>query len=160
MDADSFGDGLLGHQRAYLQWLDSVFARYPELIIENCSSGGLRMDYALLSRHSIQSTSDQEDYRRYATISANAPSALTPEQWVSLGLKSGPKTYVALWRRGSASPVCTLPVKHLLGRQAEARCLYPARGDCSFRWNPEAGSLTAELPHPMSARLFELTTGD
>ena len=236
VDADSFGDGLLGHQRAYLQWLDSVFARYPELIIENCSSGGLRMDYALLSRHSIQSTSDQEDYRRYATISANAPSALTPEQaaiwsyplsegdeeevifnmvnsmllrihqsghlanlsperfalvqegiscykgirqnlktavpfwplglssygdeWVSLGLKSGPKTYVALWRRGSASPVCTLPVKHLLGRQAEARCLYPARGDCSFRWNPEAGSLTAELPHPMSARLFELTTGD
>ncbi|MEE0730792.1 MAG: alpha-galactosidase, partial [Oscillospiraceae bacterium] len=82
------------------------------------------------------------------------------DEWVSLGLKSGPKTYVALWRRGSASPVCTLPVKHLLGRQAEARCLYPARGDCSFRWNPEAGSLTAELPHPMSARLFELTTGD
>lgn len=79
-DADSFGDGLLGHNRAYLAWLDSIFAKYPELVIENCSSGGLRMDYAMLSRYSIQSTSDQEDYAYYATLAANAPSALTPEQ--------------------------------------------------------------------------------
>ncbi len=78
--ADSPGSGLLEHERAYLSWLDSVFSRYPELIIENCSSGGLRMDYAMLARHSIQSTSDQEDYRHFATIAANAPAALTPEQ--------------------------------------------------------------------------------
>ena len=38
------------------------------------------MDYALLSRYSIQSTSDQDDYRRYCTIAANSPSALCPEQ--------------------------------------------------------------------------------
>ena len=41
---------------------------------------GMRIDYAMLSRHSIQSTSDQEDYLRYASIAANAPSGLTPEQ--------------------------------------------------------------------------------
>lgn len=80
LDADSFGDGLLGHNRAYLKWLDGIFEKYPQLIIENCSSGGLRMDYAMLSRYSIQSTSDQEDYVRYATIAANSPSAVTPEQ--------------------------------------------------------------------------------
>ena len=40
----------------------------------------MRMDYALLSRHSIQSTSDQTDYLKYASIAANAPSAVTPEQ--------------------------------------------------------------------------------
>ncbi|MBQ6633637.1 MAG: alpha-galactosidase [Ruminococcus sp.] len=79
-DADSFGDGLLGHQRAYLEWLDSIFARYPELVIENCSSGGLRMDYAMLSRYSIQSTSDQDDYKKYCTIAANSPLAVCPEQ--------------------------------------------------------------------------------
>lgn len=78
--ADSAGDGLLKHNRAYLAWLDAVFARYPQLIIENCGSGGLRMDYAMLSRCSIQSTSDQEDYLKYATIAANAPTAVTPEQ--------------------------------------------------------------------------------
>lgn len=38
------------------------------------------MDYAMLSRYSIQSTSDQENYIRYATIAANSPSAVTPEQ--------------------------------------------------------------------------------
>jgi alpha-galactosidase len=78
--ADSLGDGLLQHNRAYLAWLDSIFARYPELVIENCGSGGLRMDYALLSRHSIQSSSDQQDYRKNAVIAAACPSAVTPEQ--------------------------------------------------------------------------------
>jgi alpha-galactosidase len=78
--ADSFGDGLLQHNRAYLAWLDRIFERYPELVIENCSSGGMRMDYAMLSRHSIQSTSDQENYVNYAAIAASSPSALTPEQ--------------------------------------------------------------------------------
>lgn len=38
------------------------------------------MDYAMLSRHSIQSTSDQEDYVKYAAIAAGSPAALTPEQ--------------------------------------------------------------------------------
>ncbi len=80
MHADSLGDGLLQHNRAYLAWLDRVFTRYPELIIENCSSGGLRMDYALLSRQSIQSTSDQTDYRLMSVIAAAAPTAVTPEQ--------------------------------------------------------------------------------
>lgn len=80
LDADSVGAGLLAHERAYLAWLDSVFKKYPDLVIENCSSGGLRIDYALLSRYSIQSTSDQEDYQNYASIVVNAPAGLTPEQ--------------------------------------------------------------------------------
>ncbi|MCD7740933.1 MAG: alpha-galactosidase [Ruminococcus sp.] len=79
-NTDSVGDGLLEHERAYLEWLDGVFKRHKDLIIENCSSGGLRMDYAMLSRYSIQSTSDQDDYKKYCTIAANAPLALTPEQ--------------------------------------------------------------------------------
>lgn len=78
--AESVGQGMLEHERAYLKWLDGVFAKYPDLVIENCSSGGLRTDYAMLSRYSIQSTSDQEDYTNYATIAANACAGLTPEQ--------------------------------------------------------------------------------
>lgn len=80
LNADSAGDGLLSHNRAYLAWIDAVFARYPELVIENCASGGMRMDYAMLARHSIQSTSDQTDYRKYAVIAASAPTAVCPEQ--------------------------------------------------------------------------------
>lgn len=80
LDADSAGAGLLGHNRAYLAWLDHIFAKYPDLIIENCGSGGMRINDALLSRHSIQSSSDQTEYTSYAAISAAAPAAVTPEQ--------------------------------------------------------------------------------
>ena len=76
----SLGDGLLGHNRAYLEWLDSIQAEYPDLILENCGSGGLRMDYAMLSRMSIQSLSDQEDFHKMAVIAANSASAVAPEQ--------------------------------------------------------------------------------
>ncbi len=78
--ADSFGDGLLDHNRAYLAWLDRVFEKYPELVIENCGSGGMRLDYALLSRHSIQSSSDQTDYLLNGIIAAASASLVTPEQ--------------------------------------------------------------------------------
>ncbi len=238
LNADSVGDGLLGHERAYLAWLDSVFARYPDLIIENCSSGGLRIDYAMLSRYSIQSTSDQEDYLHYATIAANAPAGLTPEQsaiwsypmnggnreeaifnmvnavlmrihqsghlaniseerfqlvkealdyyktirqdiknalpfwplglsqfadtWVSMGLKAGKKTYLAVWRRNASESQCVLLLRHLKGcEDVKVRCAYPeADPDTRFHWNPAAGTLTVDLPAPICARVFELECGE
>lgn len=80
INADSLGDGLLQHTRAYLAWLDSVFEKYPDLIIENCSSGGMRMEYSHLARHSIQSVTDQTDYIKMAAIAANCMTAVTPEQ--------------------------------------------------------------------------------
>ncbi|MEV0235868.1 alpha-galactosidase [Nonomuraea sp. NPDC050786] len=72
--------GLLGHNRAHLDWLDGVLDRYPHLVIENCASGGMRSDYALLSRLQLQSTSDQQNLRLYAPIAASAPTAVPPEQ--------------------------------------------------------------------------------
>ena len=78
--ADSAGEGLLEHNRCVLQWYDELFEKYPDIIIENCASGGMRMDYAMLQRLSIQSTSDQQDYRRYSIIAAMAATAVTPEQ--------------------------------------------------------------------------------
>ncbi len=80
LDAESVGSGLLGHCRAYLEWLDAFLMRHPDVVIENCASGGQRMDYAMLSRLSIQSTSDQTHYELYPSIAAMAGSAVTPEQ--------------------------------------------------------------------------------
>ena len=76
----SAGAGLLAANRAQLDWLDAVLDRYPGLVIENCSSGGMRTDYALLSRMQLQSTSDQQEYLRYPPIAAAAPAAIAPEQ--------------------------------------------------------------------------------
>ncbi len=89
--ADASGEGLLEHNRAYLNWVREVFHRYPDLVIENCGSGGMREDYAQMSVHSLQSTSDQTDYRLNAVIAAASASAVTPEQagvW-SYPLKDG-----------------------------------------------------------------------
>jgi alpha-galactosidase len=79
-NAFSVGDGLLQQNRAQLDWLTGVRDRHPELLIENCSSGAMRMDYALMSLLELQSTSDQMDPQLYAPIAAAAPASLTPEQ--------------------------------------------------------------------------------
>ncbi|MGW7719041.1 glycoside hydrolase family 36 protein, partial [Streptomyces chartreusis] len=74
------GAGLLGHAHAYLDWLSEVLDRHPHLVIENCASGGMRMDGASLAVTQLQSTSDQQDPLRYPPIAAAAPSAVPPEQ--------------------------------------------------------------------------------
>jgi len=74
------GVGMLAHNRAFLDWVDGILDRHPRLTIENCASGGMRTDYALLSRFQLQSTSDQQDFLRYPPIAAAAPVAIAPEQ--------------------------------------------------------------------------------
>ncbi|OZG62648.1 alpha-galactosidase [Bifidobacterium lemurum] len=78
--ADSPGEGLLGHNRAYCAWVDDVRRRHPDVILENCSSGGMREDFAQLSRFQVQSTSDQQDYRLYPAIASSALMMALPEQ--------------------------------------------------------------------------------
>ncbi|HMR50109.1 MAG TPA: alpha-galactosidase [Arachnia sp.] len=80
LNADSPGDGLLGHTRAFLAWLDGVRERHPGLVVENCASGAMRSDYGLLSRVEIQSTSDQQEPLRYPAIASGALLAVLPEQ--------------------------------------------------------------------------------
>ncbi len=80
VESEAPGTGLLEHNRAHLRWLDGVLDRHPDLVLENCGSGGMRMDYALLARLQLQSTSDQENPLRYPPIAAAAPMAVLPEQ--------------------------------------------------------------------------------
>jgi alpha-galactosidase len=84
------GDGGLGtrlerHSRAYLAWVDGIYARHPGIVIENCSSGGARADGASMAVFSTMSASDQNDALLSAPIAANVSTAATPEQcgvWV------------------------------------------------------------------------------
>jgi alpha-galactosidase len=78
--AASVGAGLLDHNRAHLAWLDGVLDRHPTLTLENCASGAMRSDYAMLARLQLQSTSDQQDYLRYPPVAAAAPASVAPEQ--------------------------------------------------------------------------------
>ncbi|MDA1361408.1 alpha-galactosidase [Glycomyces luteolus] len=80
VDATAPGAGLLGHTRAFRDWLSDAQARHPNVLFENCGSGAMRMDYSILSVAHLQSTSDQQDFRKYAPIAAAAPASVLPEQ--------------------------------------------------------------------------------
>ena len=85
LDTDSVGDAMLEHYRAFYGWIREMYQKHPELVVEACSSGAQRMDYGILSLHSLQSTSDQTDYINNSYIAANVASAVAPEQagmWV------------------------------------------------------------------------------
>ena len=78
-DAESFGEGLLRHNRAYLAWLRGIREKYPNLLIEGCASGGLRSDYATLYECALGNISDQVHYDRVPYIVSNAAAYLVPE---------------------------------------------------------------------------------
>lgn len=74
------GEGLELASRAYLEWVDNIRNRFPNVLFETCSSGGTRMDYETLSHFSIVSTSDQTNYLKYPYIAGNILSGVLPEQ--------------------------------------------------------------------------------
>ncbi|MBP3962426.1 alpha-galactosidase [Paenibacillus lignilyticus] len=54
------GDGLFEHYKGYYRMLDRVRAKQPEVILENCSSGGLRIDLGMLSHTHTTFLSDPD----------------------------------------------------------------------------------------------------
>ena len=80
VNADSFGDGLLQSNRAYLAWITEIQDRYPDLILECCASGGMRMDYASVSQCALYSVSDQTECVETTHVAQQAPTAVLPEQ--------------------------------------------------------------------------------
>lgn len=80
LDAFSAGAGLLGHNRAHIEWLRQLRRRHPHVVFENCSSGAMRADFAMLEVLDFQSTSDQQDFRLYPAVAAGAPVQMLPEQ--------------------------------------------------------------------------------
>lgn len=77
---ESLGNGLLMHNRCYLQWIDDIQKLHKDLIIEACASGGMRLDYGTLSKHAIGNTSDQIYYNRIPYIVSNLSASMLPEQ--------------------------------------------------------------------------------
>lgn len=74
------GQGLHANRMAYYDWLDGIRRRYPGLIIENCASGGMRLDYGMLSRTDMASITDQGDYRLIGGVLFNVSKLISPDQ--------------------------------------------------------------------------------
>ena len=92
VDSDSCGDGLMRHREAYFAWIDSLYEKHPGLIIENCASGGLRMDYSSLAHFPLQSVTDASSLPLTAVIASASGTAVIPEQaevWIAPKADSG-----------------------------------------------------------------------
>jgi alpha-galactosidase len=83
------------------------------------------------------------------------------DPWLSLALRSGDVTYLAVWRREGAAEATDLALDHLRGRQIAVDVLYPRHLPAwTCQWAPETGSLTVTptRPDPYSARIFRIVT--
>ncbi len=54
------GDGLYAHYRGYYRLLDRIRAAFPEVVLENCASGGLRIDLEMLRHTHLTFLSDPD----------------------------------------------------------------------------------------------------
>lgn len=73
-------EGLRQALADFYRFIDEVRTRHPEVMMENCGSGGMRADYEALTHFHLQSSSDQEDYRKYPSIIGGSLAAVLPEQ--------------------------------------------------------------------------------
>jgi alpha-galactosidase len=79
------GDGLTAHYRGYYRVLERVRAQYPHVILENCSSGGLRIDLGILRRTLPTFLSDPDMPVHGLQLIWGASTLLAPNAWLHWG---------------------------------------------------------------------------
>ena len=95
--AESLGEGLRQQILAVHAWLDRLRAEMPELVVENCSSGGHRHEPSMVSRCAMTSFSDAHETVDIPIICANLHALLLPRQmqaWAVLRPEDTPRRLV------------------------------------------------------------------
>lgn len=68
------------NQAAFMQLIDRVCTAFPDLVIENCSSGCMRADHASEKHFYMQSVSDQEYCERMPSVVQGLVACMPPER--------------------------------------------------------------------------------
>lgn len=76
---DRAGRRLADHVTSYYAWLDSVRAAHPDLIIENCSSGGLHFDMGVMAHAHTSWLSDFVDPKASVELGYGCTLQFVPE---------------------------------------------------------------------------------
>lgn len=79
-DGDSPAEGAIVSANAFYDFVDGLYKKFPDLVIENCGSGALRCDNKMLRICSLQSTSDQEFYYNNPSIAMGSMTVMPPEK--------------------------------------------------------------------------------
>jgi alpha-galactosidase len=73
------GDGLYEHYRGYYEMLERIREKHPHVVLESCSSGGLRIDLGLLKRTHVTFLSDPDWPEHDLQLFWGASTMLAPE---------------------------------------------------------------------------------
>lgn len=77
---DGLGEGLRLQIEGVHRFFDLLRERLPNLVIENCSSGGHRLEPSMLARSAMSSFSDAHELPEIPIIAANLHALLLPRQ--------------------------------------------------------------------------------
>ncbi len=86
------GDGLYEHYSGLYRLMDAVRAKYPQVILEACSSGGLRIDHELLHHFDLTFLSDSDETAKKMGFYHHNLAILPPEaclHWAWSETKAG-----------------------------------------------------------------------
>lgn len=78
--AESLGEGLRQHLEGVQQFWSLIRKRLPHLIIENCSSGGHRLEPSMFELSDVSSFSDAHEIEDIPIVAANVERILLPRQ--------------------------------------------------------------------------------
>lgn len=78
--AESLGEGLRQNMEASVNFMEKVKREIPGIVLENCSSGGHRLEPGLMSRMSMGSFSDAHECPEIPIIAANLHRLIHPAQ--------------------------------------------------------------------------------
>ena len=92
--ASSLGEGLRQHLEGVQTFFRTLRKEIPELVIENCSSGGHRLEPSMMSLCAMGSFSDAHETREIPIIAANLQRLILPRQsqiWAVLRKGDSPR---------------------------------------------------------------------
>lgn len=92
--AESLGEGLRQQMDAVQDFFRLIRREMPDLVIENCASGGHRLEPSMLALTSMSSFSDAHECEEIPIIAANVQRALLPRQsqiWAVLRRQDTPQ---------------------------------------------------------------------
>lgn len=152
VSADSFGDGLMKHGLAYISWIDEIRAKYPELIIEHCSSGDI-----------LKFSDKQFDYVKqgvecYKKLREDICKAIPfypiglnnyEKGWAAVAYKADDTVYLAVWRMNCDTDTLFIPLT-----AGKKDILYPSDSKCLVADTYNGINIT--MPDKYSAVILKL----
>lgn len=78
--AESLGEGLRRNQEAAMEFIEKVKRQVPGIVLENCASGGHRLEPSMMAATSMASFSDAHECVEIPVIAANLHRCILPRQ--------------------------------------------------------------------------------